>query len=381
MEQSYKTRRLKRVTGSSEFQLVMPFIKKTSIRFTLPLATSGCILFLAGCSFFFKSPPPIEQIFSQESDAAYFVQLDEIPIDWNTVVTKLPELKVRLKEILNPKTMAIIENIHIDPRSIASFGAIYTGLDDWINRSDDSTQLNSKWLLALDIKEMIPASILIEKINQNEQFNLRATAAEKTHGFTFITISDPAGSELIEMAVFTGHRSQIRVGDAESLRRSISTSSQASFIRSDMIALECQSFFFANIPEQFNDEIKGLESLLPFDPGILIGGFKSIVMSQTLDSDKLDTTITFEFEDEEQANTAFSYIQLATTYGLKPYLRSTTDGQAKRFVRSIKARNEADLVKLRFSLYQNEMQPIMHLLGDDKHIVLAELFLDLIKKP
>lgn len=359
----------------------MPFIKKTSIRFTLPLATSGCILLLAGCSFFFKSPPPIEQIFSQESDAAYFVQLDEIPIDWNTVVTKLPELKVRLKEILNPKTMAIIENIHIDPRSIASFGAIYTGLDDWINRSDDSTQLNSKWLLALDIKEMIPASILIEKINQNEQFNLRATAGEKTHGFTFITISDPAGSELFEMAVFTGHRSQIRVGDAESLRRSISTSSQASFIRSDMITLESQSFFFANIPEQFNDEIKGLESLLPFDPGILIGGFKSIVMSQTLDSDKLDTTITFEFEDEEQANTAFSYIQLATTYGLKPYLRSTTDGQAKRFVRSIKARNEADLVKLRFSLYQNEMQPIMHLLGDDKHIVLAELFLDLIKKP
>ena len=343
------------------------------------LLVLGILVTLSGCLPFVKKPPAISQIFTEASDAAFRIDVKALPIDWEALKAK----KARLKSTLGrqgEEPYAIIETLQIEPREIITIAGCTYGLEEYLSAVDENRDDQPDWICAIDLDRKLTAEEIVNTINEDKQLGAIAKIVGKENGFDLLDIDSKTAGSTFKLALYSASQSQIRIGNPASVVSSLSNPKDFTLVREDMIRPEAQSWFFAKIPEEFNEDLNQFETLLPFEPGTLVSGFVTAAFSVEATGPTVDSTLALQFEDEDQANTAFSYLQLGLNFALKPYLRKKTDGEAKHFIRSIRNENIGDLVKLSFSINGKDMEPIERLLeGNIPPFMLP--FLDLIKKP
>ena len=344
------------------------------------LLVLGILVTLSGCLPFLKKPPAINQIFTEASDTAFRIDIEALPVDWEALMAKKANFESTVRQQGEEPVYAILETLQIKPSEILTVAGCTYGLEDYFSMVAENREGQPNWICAIDVDRKLTLEELVKAINEDKQLEATATIVGKENGFDLLDIQSKTDETIFKLALYSGSPSQIRIGNPTSVVNSLGNAEDYTLIREDMVRVEAQSWFFARIPEELNENLNQFETLLPFEPGTLVSGFMTAVLSVEATGPAIDSTLALQFEGEDQANTAFSYLQLGLNFALKPYLRKKTDGQASHFIRSIRNENTGDLVKLSFSVNEEDLESLKQLFEGNIPPFLRP-FLDLIKKP
>ena len=342
------------------------------------LLVLGVLVLLSGCLPFIKKPPAVDQIFTETSDTAFRIDVKALPINWDDLDAKKTQLESAFVEPGEDPVYAIINTLQIEPREILTVAGCTYGLKEYLALDEEDRTEQPNWVCAIDIDRKLAVEEILKAIAEDKHLEFTAKMIGKEQGFDLLEIRNKHDESIFNLALYSGNRSQIRFGNPASVVSSLNNTEDYVLVREDMLRLEAQSWFFAKIPEELNDNLNQFETMLPFEPGALVSGFMTAVFSVEANGPAIDSTLALEFENEDQANTAFSYLQLGLNFALKPYLRKKTDGQASHFIRSIRNENTEDIVKLSFSVNGKDLESLEQLLEGNIPPVLLS-FLDLIK--
>lgn len=353
--------------------------KKPAPVFLAAILSLGTLIALSACYPFVKKAPAIQQIFTESTDVAFRMDLSEVPIDWDAFEAKKESLKSMANE--TNEFTAIVQEFQLDPREIITIAGCSYELAEYLALDEENRDGPPEYVVAIDVDRKIPVDMLVTELNNNKKLKVTATITGKEEGFDLVKISDASGAYTFRLALFTSSRSQIRIGTETSVMKSLTNPLDYNLVREDMLRPEGQSWAYLKVPEELNENLSEFETILPFEPGVLVSGFKTLVYSLEATETSLESTFSLEFDTEEQANTAFSYLQLGLNFALKPYLRKQTRGESIHFIRSIKNNNVGDLVKLSCSINGEDIDALQNLIDEDNIPPILLPFLDLIKKP
>ena len=356
-------------------------LKKPTPAIAVTLISLGILIGLSACNPFARKAPAIQQIFSESTDFAFRIDLAEIPIDWNALESQTEALKSKMSPEDEDDLGAILEAFQIDPKEIITIAGCSYGLTDYLAMEEENRSKAPEAIIAVDLNRKISVEKLIAELNNNKKHDVITTIIGKEKGFDLVKISDAASKDTLTLAIFAGNQSQMRFGTETAVVKSLGNPTDYALVRDDMLRPEGQSWLYLKIPEELNKNLSQFESLLPFEPGVLISGFETVVYSLEATETSLDSTFSLEFDTEEQANTAFSYLQLGLNFALKPYLRKQIRGRSIPFIRSIRNENIGDLVKLSCSITSEDIDTLQNLIPEEKIPPALLPFLDLIKKP
>ncbi len=333
------------------------------------------------CNPLSRKAPPIEQIFISQPSFASLMHLDQMPVDWENAGANAAAIEILISDSLKLENSNLISSLGLDPSHLRNLAVCAFFPEDQTLDIKTVDQIPvPDWITAFDLKRKLTTEELILKLNSIENPKINAKTGESLNGFQRIIIESDKGVELFSIALMSSPQSQLRVGPWHTLAASIqSPSTDLPFEEETLVATTSPHFWtHFRIPPEFKDSVEQITRELPFEPEVLLGGFESITTTYLLQSETLFTATALQFESVKQANTAFSYLQLGSSFAIKPYLRKETKGAANNFIKSIKLDNDGNYTKIYFSINQQDYEALEKLIQNEWFSLTGDFLFDLI---
>lgn len=346
-----------------------------------PIPLLALLLAFSGCDLLDKQAPDIENVLTADSQISGLIDIDALPIDWERASELWTQYEPRFREEFGDEWVEKIKQSQIKAND---FSKIVLSVDsfDFTSEADFLANLqNTRWILAVDMHGFLPADLIEFGINsQTNSSGLIAKRNDNWASFERIDIYETKQDSFVcSIAVFSAKTTQIRIGQPEKLEKSIVEPAGEFEIAAQKLIPEHQLWMHFEIPEELLAEVSQMENLLPIDTGALLSGFKSVYTSSQVTDYALNSLITFEFDNRESADTAFSILSLSNTFLLKPALKRTV-GDAKHFIKSIDAERNQDWVQYRYSIDADDALIIKNAISKEENSALLSYAFDLINK-
>ena len=334
---------------------------------------------LSSCALIKKSAPALETALTPEAQISVWCDVDAMPLDWEKAKALWATYAPKLREKYGDDLISTLEQSGLKPEDFSKFVTDIDSFDFTSEADIYSTFNDTSWMLGVDIHGFLPADLIEFGINaKSEKSGLVAKRNGNWKQFDRIDIHEANNDRfLLSIAVFTAKTTQIRLGQPGKLERSIVSPSNGSSLDPKKLITANQAWIHVDVPEALMDEIRQIETALPIDTGALLSGFNGITTSFQLTDYALNSLLTFEFDQRESADTAFSILNLSTSFILKPALKRTV-GDAKHFISSIHAERNGEWVQYRFSVDQSDTNALRSYVGNVEGSALLSYALDLI---